>query len=60
VKLENFPPAMSNAPFTYNDQMTGKSHEMTFCGGVTCLVQHENDAIEPVMGWAVLDSGRLK
>jgi len=60
VQLENFPPAMSNAPFTYKDQMTGKSHEMTFCGGVTCLVQHDSGAIEPVMGWGVLDSGRVK
>lgn len=60
VKLENFPPAMSNAPFTYMDDLTGKSHSMTFCGGVTCLVQHENGSIEPVMGWAVLDSGHEK
>jgi hypothetical protein len=59
VKLENFPPAMSNAPFTYIDEITKKSHKMAFCGGVTCLLQHENGAIEPVMGWAVLDSGSL-
>jgi hypothetical protein len=59
VQLENFPPAMSNAPFTYKDFMTGKSHAMAFCGGITCLVQHKSGAIEPVMGWAVMDSGRL-
>lgn len=37
---------------------------MRFCGGVTCLVQHNSStdevvnvsgALEPVMGWAVLD-----
>lgn len=60
VELENFPPAMSNAPFTYKDAHTGKSHLMSFCGGVTCLIQHESGAIEPVMGWAVLDSGLVK
>merc|ERR1712216_63877 len=36
VALKNFPPAMSNAPFTYKDQMTGKKHAMTFSGGITC------------------------
>jgi len=60
VQLKHFPPAMSNAPFKYIDQMTNKSHEMAFCGGVTCLLQHENGALEPVMGWAVLDSGKVK
>lgn len=60
VKLELFPPAMSSAPFTYKDALTDKSHEMAFFGGVACIVQHENGAIEPTMGWAVLDSGRLK
>jgi len=59
VKLELFPPAMSSAPFTYKDQMTGRSHKMAFFGGVTCLVQHSNGAIEPKMGWAVMDSGRF-
>eukprot|EP00747_Dinoflagellata_sp_TGD_P162341 gnl/TRDRNA2_/TRDRNA2_179819_c0_seq1.p1 gnl/TRDRNA2_/TRDRNA2_179819_c0~~gnl/TRDRNA2_/TRDRNA2_179819_c0_seq1.p1 ORF type:complete len:423 (+),score=73.58 gnl/TRDRNA2_/TRDRNA2_179819_c0_seq1:51-1319(+) len=59
VKLELFPPAMSSAPFTYKDQMTGRSHKMAFFGGVTCLVQHASGAIEPKMGWAVMDSGRL-
>lgn len=60
VKLELFPPAMSSAPFTYKDESTGKDHEMAFCGGVACLVQHASGAIEPTMGWAVIDSGRLK
>jgi hypothetical protein len=60
VELEHFPPAMSSAPFIYKDQMTGKAHEMAFCGGITCLLQHDTGAVEPVMGWAVLDSGRLK
>merc|ERR1712048_153290 len=57
VKLELFPPAMSSAPFTYKDQATEKEHKMAFFGGVTCLVQDANGAIEPKMGWAVLDSG---
>merc|ERR1712194_192670 len=60
VKLELFPPAMSSAPFTYKDESTGEDHEMAFCGGVACLVQHASGAIEPTMGWAVIDSGRLK
>ena len=60
VKLEMFPPAMSSAPFTYKDVSTGKQHEMAFFGGVSCLIQHASGAIEPQMGWAVLDSGRLK
>jgi len=59
VELECFPPAMSSAPFTYKDASTGKAHKMAFFGGVSCLVQHENGAIEPKMGWAVMDSGRL-
>merc|ERR1712032_81109 len=58
VKLDLFPPAMSSAPFLYKDAMTNLQHEMAFFGGVTCLVQHESGAIEPRMGWAVLDSGR--
>jgi len=59
VQLELFPPAMSSAPFKYKDLMTGKEHQMAFFGGITCLVQHADGAIEPRMGWAVLDSGRL-
>merc|ERR1711988_832927 len=58
VKLELFPPAMSNAPFLYKDGHTGKNFRMAFSGGLTCLVQHPGDgAIEPKMGWAVLDGG---
>lgn len=57
VELERFPPAMSSAPFTYKDAMSGKSHKMAFFGGVTCLVQNESGAIEPKVGWAVMDSG---
>ena len=61
VKLENFPPAMSSAPFTYKDGNTKKNHKMSFMGGVTSLVQHEDSgALEPRMGWAVMDSGELK
>merc|ERR1719454_1702240 len=60
VDLELFPPGMSSAPFTYQDMLTRKGHEMGFFGGVTCLVQHANGAIEPKLGWAVLDSGREK
>ena len=60
VKLENFPPAMSSAPFTYKDAHTGKNHKMSFMGGVTTLVQHEDSgALEPRMGWAVMDSGHF-
>jgi len=59
VDLKLFPPAMSSAPFTYEDATTGNKHKMAFFGGITCLVQHEDGAIEPKMGWAVLDSGRL-
>jgi len=57
VKLELFPPAMSSAPFVYKDLTTRKTHKMAFFGGVTCLVQHEDGAIEPKVGWAVMDSG---
>lgn len=39
------------------DLSTRKAHNMAFFGGVTCLVQHENGAIEPKVGWAVMDSG---
>ena len=60
VKLENFPPAMSSAPFTYKDGNTKKNHKMSFMGGVTTLVQHEDSgALEPRMGWAVMDSGHF-
>jgi len=59
VKLENFPPGMSSAPFTYIDLSTKKKHKMAFFGGLTCLVQHASGAIEPKCGWAVLDSGEL-
>ena len=58
VQLENFPPGMSSAPFIYKDATTGKAHRMAFMGGITSLVQHEDGAIEPRVGWAVLDSGR--
>lgn len=60
IKLEHFPPAMSSAPFLYRDSTTGKNHKMAFFGGVTCLVQQENGAIEPKVGWAVMDSGILQ
>jgi len=59
VKLELFPPGLSSAPFIYKDLATGKEHKMAFYGGITCLVQHASGVIEPKMGWAVLDSGRL-
>ena len=55
VKLELFPPAMSNAPFTYKDGHTRKNFAMAFSGGLTCLVQHPDGAMEPKMGWAVLE-----
>jgi len=57
VKLELFPPGLSSAPFKYKDQHTGKTHRMAFYGGATCLVQYADGAIEPKIGWAVLDSG---
>jgi len=57
IELECFPPAMSSAPFTYKDATTGKDHKMAFLGGVTCLVQHGCGALEPKVGWAVMDSG---
>jgi len=60
VGLDLIPPGMSSAPFTYKDLTTGKEHEMAFFGGITCLVQHTDGAIEPKVGWAVLDSGNLK
>ena len=59
VKLEHFPPGIASAPFTCVDAMTDKKHRMEFFGGMTCLVQHENGAIEPKVGWAVMDSGHL-
>merc|ERR1712110_1249579 len=60
VKLENFPPAMSSAPFKYIDGNTGKTHDMAFMGGVAVIVQHrDTGAIEPKMGWAVMDSGKF-
>jgi len=60
IKLEHFPPAMSSAPFLYCDSTTGKNHKMAFFGGVTCLVQQNNGALEPKVGWAVMDSGILQ
>lgn len=58
VKLELFPPAMSSAPFTYQDISTGQQYSMAFAGGISVLVQHPDGSIEPKMGWAVLDSGK--
>merc|ERR1711988_1110912 len=55
IGLELFPPAMSSAPFTYIDAHTGDSYKMTFCGGLTALVQHPDGSIEPRIGWAVLE-----
>jgi len=57
VKLELFPPGLSSAPFKYKDAATGTCHKMAFYGRAACLVQHADGAIEPKMGWAVLDSG---
>jgi len=59
VNLELFPPGLSRAPFIYKNLATGKDHKMAFYGGITCLVQQASGAIEPKMGWAVLDSGSL-
>ena len=60
INLDLFPPAMSSAPFTYNDFSTGRSHSMAFVGGVSCLVQHPDGTLEPKVGWAVMDSGIYK
>lgn len=57
VKLELFPPGLSSAPFLYKDVATGVAHQMAFFSGATCLVQHDDGALEPKVGWAVLDSG---
>ena len=38
--------------------MTSKKHSMAFMGGVTTIVQHPDGAIEPKVGWAVIDSGK--
>ena len=57
IELELFPPALSSAPFVYKDMMTNKKHSMAFMGGITTLVQHPDVAIEPKIGWAVIDSG---
>eukprot|EP00037_Helgoeca_nana_P032176 m.412558 g.412558 ORF g.412558 m.412558 type:complete len:431 (-) comp28878_c0_seq1:361-1653(-) len=57
VKLEMFPPSMSSAPFVYKDALTRKTYSMAFMGGLTALVQHPDGAIEPTIGWAVMDAG---
>lgn len=55
LELKNIPPGLSRAPFTYKDLSTGKKYSMAFMSGVTSLVQHPDGALEPVMGWAVLE-----
>jgi len=58
VKLELFPPALSSAPFTYIDQavVPSKEYKMAFMGGVTTLLQHKDTgALEPKVGWAVME-----
>jgi len=60
VELQLFPPGLASAPFKYKDMATDKTHAMAFYGGATCLVQHADGAIEPKVGWAVLDSGVLE
>lgn len=57
VKLELFPPAMSTAPFKYVDVATRQVYKMAFFAGVTSLVQRADGSIEPMIGWAVMDSG---
>ena len=50
---------MSSAPFVYKDLMTNTTHKMVFFGGMASLVAHANGGIEPVVGWAVIDSGKV-
>jgi len=56
VDLEDIPPSLSSAPFKYIDIPSGSVYNMAFLGGITALVQHsESLALEPVVGWAVVD-----
>jgi hypothetical protein len=58
IKLDNIPPGMSTAPFKYIDDADGgKVYPMVFAGGFTAIVQDPvTRAVEPVVGWAVLDA----
>ena len=56
VKLELIPPGLASAPFKYVDVPTGRTYDMAFMAGVSSIVQHaESGALEPVVGWAVLE-----
>ena len=50
------PPGLASAPFKYVDVPTGRTYDMAFMAGVSSIVQHaESGALEPVVGWAVLE-----
>jgi len=56
IKIDDIPPSLSSAPFTYVDLISKKEYKMAFMGGLVSLVQHaESRALEPVMGWAVIE-----
>jgi len=56
VDLEDIPPSLSSAPFTYYDLNTGESYDMRFMGGLVGIVQDASTlALEPKFGWAVLE-----
>jgi len=56
VKLELIPTGISKVPFKYLDGHTGKSYDMFFCGGITCLTQDDyKGTLEPKVGWAVIE-----
>merc|ERR1711988_381401 len=60
LKLDRIPAGLSQAPFKYKDAATRTTYDMTFNGGIVCVLQSkETLALEPVTGWAVLDHGEL-
>jgi hypothetical protein len=59
TNIERIPPGISQAPVLYKDAHTGREYNMAFCGGITSIVQHDDNTIEPRIGWAVIDLGEV-
>ena len=58
IPLEMLPSSISKVPFEYLDVPSSKTYDMTFAGGITCVIQHQEDGtLEPKVGWAVLENG---
>jgi hypothetical protein len=55
IKLSHFPTGLSSAPVLIKWADVGIEQDLKFYGGICAVHQHEDGALEPRTGWAVVE-----